>query len=411
MKRFIFILSMLISISGRAQSPNTGFSFQASFKEKDGKPASNKKIPLRFIILNASGKPIYTEDQSPSTDQYGIINLVIGGGAAFSKLDWSESTSLRVECDADNNGSFELLSSGPLLAGPYAGNTSSMDSLVGDKYIQVVKKKGASNNQIVEFSLKQTIFDEISSRKFLRCDSIFRLDTTPKGVIRVFDRIKCDSFKLFDDSKILDLLQGKVDAVKEIIYDEIGRRKFLRCDSTFRDTLIWQSIAGIDTLVLIRLFIGIKCDSIKLFDDSKILNLFQIGFESIQDTINNIKERILKIESLPVGIVKPANPAKGQVLKWNGSAWIADTDLTSVGTGNAATAAPLVGNGSASSPITLAPVTGTSIPQVLKWSNGAWDAAPESAGPKGDIGATGPQGIAGPQGPKGDAGDVGPQGP
>ncbi len=398
MKRFIFILSLFIALVGRAQNPNTGFSFQASFKEKDGKPASNKKIPLRFIILNESNKPIYTEDQSPITDQFGLVNLVIGGGAAFAKLDWSKSTSLKVECDADNNGSFELLSSGPLLAGPYAGTNSAADSIVGSKYIQVIKKKGNTNQGIVELNLKETVFEELALRKFLRCDSVFVSDTTPKGVILVFDRIKCDSVKLFDDSKLLDIVNARIDDSREKIFDELARRKFLRCDSVFVDTLLNDMI--------IRVFDRIKCDSVKLFDDSHLLDLVKVSLGPTQDSINSLKKRVVKIESLPMGIPAPNNVDKGQVLKWNGSAWLADTDLTSVGAGTAATAAPLIGDGSAAKPITLGQ-NGAKDGQVLRWLNGGWVAAPESAGPQGPKGDQGP---AGPIGPEGPAGATGPQG-
>ena len=84
MKRILILLLSFLSISLQAQS---GFSFQASFKEKDGKPAANKKIPLRFIILDPASKPVYTEDQSATTDQYGIVNLIIGSSSGFSKVD------------------------------------------------------------------------------------------------------------------------------------------------------------------------------------------------------------------------------------------------------------------------------------------------------------------------------------
>lgn len=60
----------------------------------------------------------------------------------------------------------------------------------------------------------------------------------------------------------------------------------------------------------------------------------------------------------------------GQVLKWNGTTWVPDTDLTTVGSGNTATSAPLTGNGSAGSPVSLTP--GTISGQVLKWNGTAW---------------------------------------
>ncbi|MBK6817456.1 MAG: collagen-like protein [Saprospiraceae bacterium] len=360
MKRIFILLLSIISIGLQAQS---GFSFQASFKEKDGKPAVSKKIPLRFTIQDQAAKAVYTEDQTATTDQFGLVSLIIGNGSAFSKIDWSKgSFTLKVDCDADNNGTFETLSTGPLLSGPFASNTSLDDSIVGSKYIQVIKKKTNTNQDIVELYLKETVFEEIASRKFLRCDSVFLMDTTPKGIILVFDRIKCDSVRLFDDSKIRDLVKSSFDASKEIIFDELPRRKFIRCDSVFIDTIL--------NGMMTRIFVRIKCDSVRLFDDSKIIDLVKTIIRPINDTVENLKGRIVKIESKPTGIPFPTNPAKGQVLKWNGTEWISDNDLTTVGSGSAATSGPLKGDGSAANPISLQ--NGTKINEVLRWNGNAW---------------------------------------
>ena len=116
MKQLSILLILILAIHVQGQS---GFSFQASFKEKDGKPAANKKVPLRFTILGPDSKSVFTEDQSPTTDQFGIVNVVIGTGGALSKIDFTKGPfTLRVDCDADQNGVFELLSTSPLLNNP-----------------------------------------------------------------------------------------------------------------------------------------------------------------------------------------------------------------------------------------------------------------------------------------------------
>ena len=358
MKPIFLFLCILFAVSINAQS---GFSFQASFKEKDGKSAANKKVPLRFIITDSKSNNLYSEDQSPTTDQFGIINLTIGGGAGFSKIDWSKGPfNLRVECDADGDGKFELLSSGPLLQNPL-GSVSGRDSIVGDKYIQVTRKKGNGTNDVVELNLRNTIFDELTSRKFLRCDSVFIRDTTPKGVIFVFDKIKCDSVKLFDDSKIIDIVKSRIDESKETIFEELPRRKFIRCDSVFIDTILMG--------VMTRIFIRIQCDSVRLFDESLFEDLLVASINPIKDSVNSLKNRVIKIEGRSY-IPLPVNPQKGQVIKWNGAAWIADEDLSSVGSGSAATSGALKGDGSAANPITLK--EGSKLNEVLAWNGNAW---------------------------------------
>jgi hypothetical protein len=416
----------MISIGLQAQS---GFSFQASFKEKDGKPAANKKIPLRFIILNASGKQIYSEDQSPTTDQFGLVNLVIGGSAVFSKLDFSKGATLRVDCDADLNGVYELLSSGPLLAGPYGNSVTNSDSIVGDKYIQVVKKKGSGDKDLIVLNVSNVLFDEIAKRSAIHCDSIFGDTLVGNILIHTFIKYVCDTVKYYDDTKILNLMQIKVNPLYDSITSINKKLKTLRLDTLVivlhpgkgiairKDTI--ENLGDADASDDVTKSSNHSGDVTGTFDKLKISDN-TIGSEHIKDgtvTGADIKDGTISASDLIFAIptklsdlldVSIPAPQNGQVLKWNGNKWAADVDLSSVGNGAAATGSPLKGDGSASNPITLAPVTGSSGPQVMKWSNGVWAAAPESAGPQGPKGETGAMGL---QGPKGEPGATGPQGP
>ncbi|MCA0235185.1 MAG: tail fiber domain-containing protein [Bacteroidetes bacterium] len=61
----------------------------------------------------------------------------------------------------------------------------------------------------------------------------------------------------------------------------------------------------------------------------------------------------------------------GQTLKWNGAQWTPQDDNTTSGSGSTTTAAPLVGNGSAGSPVTIGQ-NGASTGQTLKWNGSTW---------------------------------------
>lgn len=71
-----------------------------------------------------------------------------------------------------------------------------------------------------------------------------------------------------------------------------------------------------------------------------------------------------------------AGTAPGDVLQWNGTAWV-PASLTlggdNWGTQTAATAGPITGDGTAGSPITLQP--GTTPGQILVWTGAAWSLA------------------------------------
>ncbi len=75
-----------------------------------------------------------------------------------------------------------------------------------------------------------------------------------------------------------------------------------------------------------------------------------------------------------------ATPQNGQVLKWDAAAgtWKPDNDLNTVGSGNTATAAPILGDGSAGNQVRLAP--GNASGQVLKWNGTTWGPAADETG-------------------------------
>lgn len=102
---------------------------------------------------------------------------------------------------------------------------------------------------------------------------------------------------------------------------------------------------------------------------------------------------VISVDRIKGRPVASAAPQNGQVLKWNSASgtWSPDNDLNTVGSGNTATAAPLLGDGSAGSPVRLAP--GSASGQVLKWNGTTWVPAPDETGTGGGITYTAGTGI------------------
>ncbi|MBK8561951.1 MAG: tail fiber domain-containing protein [Saprospiraceae bacterium] len=77
--------------------------------------------------------------------------------------------------------------------------------------------------------------------------------------------------------------------------------------------------------------------------------------------------------------VTTTGAANGQVLKWNGSQWLPQDDNVGGGGGGGATVtqAPLSGNGSAGSPVTIGQ-NGAANGQVLKWNGSSWTPASDN---------------------------------
>ena len=130
MKKLLLILVLFVTVGLKAQTD--GLSYQAvivnpTTQELPGVNASgnifpNKSLSVRFTISNSSGIE-YQEEQSTSTDAYGMISLTIGQGSSmgrtFTEINWDGAQKeLKVEINLD--GGFKVLSVQPLLYVPFA---------------------------------------------------------------------------------------------------------------------------------------------------------------------------------------------------------------------------------------------------------------------------------------------------
>ena len=145
-KIFILLCISFLSFNLVGQSQRNGFSFQALITtplnnndyginlpgvDKEVISYSNKDICLRFTFLDSSQNVEYTEIQNTRTDDYGMVNLVIGTGSPQNGYSWDniswgvESKSLKVEVDYGSEPqtyceNFVELSLQELTAVPYA---------------------------------------------------------------------------------------------------------------------------------------------------------------------------------------------------------------------------------------------------------------------------------------------------
>jgi len=91
-KLFSF-LAFVTTVTIFSQTP-LGFNYQATIRNSTGYPVLKKNVLLKFNLLknSPSGKIVYSENQTATTDDLGTLNLVIGQGIAnkgtFSSIDW-----------------------------------------------------------------------------------------------------------------------------------------------------------------------------------------------------------------------------------------------------------------------------------------------------------------------------------
>jgi hypothetical protein len=64
---------------------NPGFSYQAVARDANGMIMANQKLDLRLAIIQdntgtGNGTLIYRERHQPTTNEYGLFNLIVGKG-------------------------------------------------------------------------------------------------------------------------------------------------------------------------------------------------------------------------------------------------------------------------------------------------------------------------------------------
>lgn len=151
MKKVLFLISILMSVLTFAQ--NKGITYQAVIYSTSGEsipgihnsnsPLVNKLICLQFSIVDDNTQTEYQEKITVTTDDFGMVNLIIGNGtqtggyaSSFNTIVWSNSKKyLKVSLDQSGACStFEEISNQLLTYVPFAlaaDSTTSVSGIVG----------------------------------------------------------------------------------------------------------------------------------------------------------------------------------------------------------------------------------------------------------------------------------------
>ncbi len=135
-KLYLVIQVLLIGLVTLAQTP-IGFSYQAVLRNGDGKVIANQDVNLTISLTASSGNPIYySELHQISTNDFGLINVVIGQGlnqqGSLANVPWgNEQIMLNIVYRLGANGQTIQMGPQPLQAVPYAlhaANTNTIES-------------------------------------------------------------------------------------------------------------------------------------------------------------------------------------------------------------------------------------------------------------------------------------------
>ncbi len=149
-KIFLSIIILFLSMILFAQTD--GFNYQAVIRDANNNIMSNTPVKLKISMLdNINGNVFYSELFDLSTNDFGLINTVIGTGNVisgnFSQINWSKKYFVKIELDINNSGDFELIGINKLQYIPYSFfSDNSNHAIYADTALYV--KKPFENNKI-----------------------------------------------------------------------------------------------------------------------------------------------------------------------------------------------------------------------------------------------------------------------
>ena len=121
-KIYTILAAVLITANLFAQSPEK-MSYQAIVRDGANNPLITTQVGVKISILQSTtnGTVVYTETQSPTTNENGLLSIEIGGGVGFDLIDWSNDLYfIKTETDPLGGTSYTIIGTSQLLSVPYA---------------------------------------------------------------------------------------------------------------------------------------------------------------------------------------------------------------------------------------------------------------------------------------------------
>ena len=161
MKKLLYsIIVLLFSVTVFAQPPQS-FNYQAVARDALGEVIANQQVNFQLSIIegSASGTAIYIEQHTDTTNQFGLVNLVIGNGSVllgdFISVDWSNNNYfLKIELNGVHIGTSQLLSVPYAL---HAKTVENMDDADADSTNEIQDLQLSGNDLSITNKLNPTV--------------------------------------------------------------------------------------------------------------------------------------------------------------------------------------------------------------------------------------------------------------
>lgn len=167
--------AILLTVS--VSMAQAGFSYQATLRNSDGNLVCNQKVGMRFSLLY-NNKTYYTESQTPTSNAYGTVSVIVGEGTclngSFDSVPWySMAVMMKIEVDVNGGTNYTELGTIQIQGAPYAmyAKTAGMsreivaDANAGDDDILFAVKDSDGNLVFAVYPSGVRVFVDDSNSK------------------------------------------------------------------------------------------------------------------------------------------------------------------------------------------------------------------------------------------------------
>ena len=142
MKKVILSIaaSAAIAIVTLGQAPQ-GFKYQAVVRDASNTILTDQAVGFQLIIQEGSigGTAVYTETFTPTSNDYGIINIEIGTGTTvddFSAIDWANNSYfLETSIDVSGGSSYVVMGTSQFKSVPYALHSKTVENDIDEQIL------------------------------------------------------------------------------------------------------------------------------------------------------------------------------------------------------------------------------------------------------------------------------------
>ena len=192
MRKILAFLAAVIFTSGLYSQTPQKMSYQAVIRNSSGELVTNKMIGMQISILQGSvtGTVVYTETQTPATNDNGLVSVEIGGGSGFDDIDWAAGPYfIKIETDPLGGTNYTIEGTSQLLSVPYALHAKTAESISGgisetDPVFGVSPASGILHSNIINWDQAFVWGNHASAgylKSFTETDPIF--GTSPANAI------------------------------------------------------------------------------------------------------------------------------------------------------------------------------------------------------------------------------------